>query len=151
MRLHVPDESRASREHRVDHHQHDRQGEPPASLSVKVASEIFVRFFLVMLDAWRRSDVKVLLRFYQEVTLILILRELQAKRQLRTLMERSLVGSHATMGATERANRTLEKMLRIMKHATEVRVGDRLETDHHLVRWMMRHSCWIYLQVSRTS
>ena len=33
------------------------------------------------------------------------------------------------MGAMERANRTMGEMLRTMKHATETRVGGRLETD----------------------
>ena len=33
-----------------------------AALTVKAASETLVRFFLAMLDAWGRSDVKVLLR-----------------------------------------------------------------------------------------
>ena len=33
-----------------------------AALTVKAASETLVRFFLAMLDAWERSDVKVLLR-----------------------------------------------------------------------------------------
>ena len=46
-------------------------------------------FFMAMLDAWGRSDVKVLLRSDQEVTLTLILREVQARRQQRTLVERS--------------------------------------------------------------
>ena len=101
-----------------------------AALTVKAASETFVRFFLAMLDAWGRSDVKVLLRSDQEVTLTLILREVQARRQQRTLVERSPVESHATMGAMERANRTMGEMLRTMKHATETRVGGRLETDH---------------------
>ena len=98
-----------------------------AALTVKAASEMLVRFFLAMLDAWGRSDVKVLLRSDQEVTLTLILREVQARRQQRTLVERSPVESHATMGATERANRTMGEMLRTMKHATET-----------------RHCCWVF-------
>ena len=78
-----------------------------AALTVKAASETLVRFFLAMLDAWGRSDVKVLLRSDQEVTLTLILREVQARRQQRTLVERSPVESNATMGPMERANRTI--------------------------------------------
>ena len=77
-----------------------------AALTVKAASETLVRFFHAMLDAWGRSDVKVLLRSDEEVTLTLILREVQARRQQRTPVESSLVESHATMGAMERANRT---------------------------------------------
>ena len=41
-----------------------------AALSVKAASDLLVRCFLAMLDAWRRSDVKVLFRSDQEVTLL---------------------------------------------------------------------------------
>ena len=42
-----------------------------AALSEKAAGDLLVRFFLAMLDAWGRPDVKVLLRSYQEVTLTL--------------------------------------------------------------------------------
>ena len=48
------------------------------------------------------------------------------------------------MGAMERANRTMGEMLRTMKHATETRVGGRLETDHPLISWMIRHCCWVF-------
>ena len=95
-----------------------------AALSVKAACDLLVRFFLAMLDAWGRSVAKVLLRSNQEVTETLILREVQARRQQRTRVERSPVESHVTMGGTERANRTLGEMLRTMKqHATGTRVG----------------------------
>ena len=40
-----------------------------AALSVKAASDLLVRFCLAILDTWRRSCVKVLLRSDQEVTL----------------------------------------------------------------------------------
>ena len=115
-----------------------------AAVTVKAASDILVRFFLAMLDAWGRSDVKVLLRSDQEVTLCLILREVQARRQQRTLVERSPVESHATMGVMERANPTLGEMLRALKHATETRAGGRLETDHPINCWMVRHCCWVF-------
>ena len=112
----------------------DRESQPmAAALSVKAASDHVVRFFLAMLDAWRRSDGQVLLRFDQEVTLTPILREVHARCQQRTLVERSPVESFATMGAMERTNWTLGEMLRTMKHATETRVGGRLKTDHPLI------------------
>ena len=90
------------------------------------------------------TDVKVLLRSDQEVPLTLILREVQARRQQRTLVERSPVESHATVGAIERANWTLGEMLRTMKHATETRVGGKLGTDHLLISCMIRHCYWIF-------
>ena len=94
---------------------------------------------------WTRGDDQtssVLLRSDQEVTSDdSVLRE---RRQQRTLVERSPVESHATMGAMERANRTMGEMLRTMKHATETRVGGRLETDHPLISWMIRHCCWVF-------
>ena len=62
-----------------------------AALSVKAGSDHLVRFFRAVLEAWERSDVKVLLRSDQEVTLTLILSEVQARRQQRTLVERSPV------------------------------------------------------------
>ena len=115
-----------------------------AAVCVKAASELLVRFFLAMLDAWGRSEVKLMLRADQEVTVTLILREVQARRKQETLLERSPVESHATMGAMERANRTLGETLRTVKHATESRVGGRLDTDHPLMTWMVRHCCWIF-------
>ena len=131
---------------RADHLQHDRQGKPVngGSSHREGWKRDVGRFFVAMLDAWGRSDVKVLLRPDQEVTLTLVLREVQARRQQRTLIERSPVESHATMGAMERANRTMGEMLRTMKHATETRVGGRLETDHPLISWMIRHCCWVF-------
>ena len=88
--------------------QSDRETQSKAAaLTVKAASEILVEFFLAMLDAWRRSEVKVKLRSDQKKSLSLILREVQARRRQRTLLERSPVESHATMGAMERATRTL--------------------------------------------
>ena len=44
----------------------------------------------------------------------------------------------------ERANLILGEVLRTLKHATETRVGGRLETDHPLICWMVRHCCWIF-------
>ena len=114
-----------------------------AALSVKAARDLLTRLPLAMLDACERSDVKVLLRSDQEVTLTFILREVQARHQQRILVERSPVESHATMGAMERANRTLEEMLRTVKHTFETRVGGRLETDNPLISWMIRHCCWV--------
>ena len=75
-----------------------------AAVTAKAASDILVRLFLAMLHAWGRSDAKMLLRSDQEVALSLILREVQARRQHRTLVERSPMESHATIGAMERAN-----------------------------------------------
>ena len=53
-----------------------------------------------MLDAWRRSEVKVLSRGDQEVTATLVPREVQARRRQNTLLERSPVEGHATVIAS---------------------------------------------------
>ena len=79
----------------------------------------------------------MLLRSDLELTLTLILREVQARRQQRTLVERSSVESHATMGAMKRTNPSLGEMLRRMNHATETRVGGRLETDRPTVTTLL--------------
>ena len=49
----------------------DRESQSMAA--AQAASETLVRFFLAMLDVWGRSDVQVLLRSDQEVTLTLTL------------------------------------------------------------------------------
>ena len=83
-----------------------------AVLCVKAACELLVRFFAGVLDLWRRSEVKVPLRADQEVTVILVLREVKARHKQGTLLEGSPVESHATMGAMERANSCLGELLR---------------------------------------
>ena len=98
-----------------------------AAVTAKAASDILVRLFLAMLDAWGRSDAKMLLRSDQEVTMSLILREVQERRQHKTLVERSPLESHGTIGAMERANRILGEVLRTLKHATETRVWRQTE------------------------
>ena len=78
------------------------------------------------------------------MTLSLILRKVQARRQHRPHVERSPKESHATIGAMERANRTLGEVSRALKHATETRVGGRLETHQLLISRLVRHCCWIF-------
>ena len=96
-----------------------------AVLCVKAASDFPVRFFLSILDAWGRSEIKVVLRADQEVAVTSILREVQARRRQSALLERSPVESLATMGAMDGANRILGEMLRSMKHAAKTRIGGR--------------------------
>ena len=81
-----------------------------AALCVKAASDLVVRLFLAILDAWGRSEIKVVLCADQEVTVTL--REELARRRRSTPLECSPAESHATKGATERVNRTLGEMLR---------------------------------------
>ena len=51
----------------------------------KAASELLLRFFLAILDAWRKSEV--FLRADQEVTVTLVPREVQARRKQGTLLD----------------------------------------------------------------
>ena len=115
-----------------------------AAITAKAASDTLMRIPLALLYAWGRSDAKTSLRHDQGVTLSLILRKVQARRQHRPHVERSPEESHATVGAMERANRTLGEVSRTLKHATETRVGGRLETDQLLICRMVRHCCWIF-------
>ena len=89
-----------------------------AALCVKAASDLVVRLFLAILDAWGRSEIKVVLCADQEVTVTL--GEELARRRRSTPLERSPAESHATKGAMERVNRTLGEMLRTI---TATRVG----------------------------
>ena len=84
MRLHVPDESRALGESWTDFVQHGRPRESQAMAAVlcmKAACELLVRFFVGVLDLWRRSEVKVPLRADQEVTVTLVLGEVKGEAQ----------------------------------------------------------------------
>ena len=102
-----------------------------AALCVKAASELLVRVFQAILDLWPRGEA--ILRADQEVTM--------TPGEAQTLLERSPVDSHATMGVTEWADRTLGELLRATKHATETYVGGRLDTDRRMIIWMVRHCC----------
>ena len=86
----------------------------------------------------------MLLRADQEVTVTLMLREVHARRIQGTLLARSPVESHATLCAMERPHRFLGELLRTTKHATETKVGGRLDTDHPLISWMVRHCCCLH-------
>ena len=115
MRLHVPDESRALGESWTDIVQHGRPRESQAMaavLCVKAACELLVRFFVGVLDLWRRSDVKLPLRADQEVTVTLVLREVKARRKQGTFLEGSPVDSHSTMGGMEEQTVFLGELLR---------------------------------------
>ena len=111
-----------------------------AAITAKAASDTLGRISLAMLYAWGRSDAKTSLRHDQDMTLSLV----QARRRHRPHVERSPKESHATIGAMERANRTLGEVSRTLKHATETRVGGRLETDQLLICRVVRHCCWIF-------
>ena len=115
-----------------------------AAITAKAASDTLGKISLAMLYAWGRSDAKTSLRHDQDMTLSLILRKVQARRRHRPHVERSPKESHATIGAMERANRTLGEVSRALKHATETRVGGRLETDQLLISRLVRHCCWIF-------
>ena len=113
-----------------------------AALCVKAASELLVRFFLSILDASGRSEVKVLMRADQEETVTLVLRGVLARRTQGTWLERSPGDSHATVGPMERASRTLGEILSTM-NKQQRQDGRRLDTDDPLISWMVRRCCWI--------
>ena len=52
--------------------------------------------------------------------------------------------SHATIDGVERASRTLGELLPTGKHATDTKVGGRLDADHPLISWMVRRCCWLH-------
>ena len=66
---------------------------------------------------------------------------LRADQQGGTGETQTPVDSDASIGAMERANRTLRELLRTTQHATETKIGGRLDTDHPLISWMVRHCC----------
>ena len=113
-----------------------------AALGVKAAT--VVRFFLAIFGLWRRLEVRVLLRADQEVPVTLVLREAQARRKQGALLERSPVDSHATVGGVEWASRTLGELLPTVKHATDTKVGGRLDADHPMISWTGRRCCWLH-------
>ena len=128
----------------------ETESQTTAMVTAKAASDTLVITSLAILYAWRRSDAKTLLRPDQDVTLSLIRRKAQARRQHRPRMERSPKESHATIGTVERANRTLGGVLRTLKHAIETRVGSRPETDQ-LICCMVRHCCCILCRYQMSS
>ena len=86
--------------------------------------------------------MKALLRADQEVTVTLVLKEVQARRKLDTLLERSPVDGHASNGAMVRASRTLGELLRTTKHATEPEADRIQSTPTRSAGWC--DFCWLH-------
>ena len=77
-----------------------------ATCCSKSAATYLVTFVLAALAQWGRTSGKLVLRADPEVALSVILDELKARRgDAETLVERSAVGSHQSVGTVERANR----------------------------------------------
>ena len=76
-----------------------------------------------------------------------VIREAHARRIQGALLRRSPVDSHSTMGAMERPHQTLGELLRTTKHATETKVGGRLDKDHPLISWMERYCCCLHCKL----
>ena len=83
----------------------------------------------------------MLLRADQEVTVTLVLREV---RRGASRVPCWSVRQWTAVGTMERVNRTSGELLQTTKHATETKIGGRLDTDHPLISWMVRHSCWLH-------
>ena len=78
------------------------------------------------------------MRADQETSLTTLLDEIKARRA-QTLVERTAVESHQSIGAVERMNREVAGLLRTLKAALDPRIG----LEHDLISWMIRHSAWL--------
>ncbi len=94
----------------------------------KSSATYLVAFISAALDMWGRSG-KIVLRADQEVSLTMVMEEIKSKRQAETLIERSAVTSHQSVGTIERANRELASQLRAMRIALEDRLVCRVPTS----------------------
>ena len=94
------------------------------------------------LAAWGLGSGTLVLRADRETSLTTLLHETKA-RKAETLVERTAVDSHQSIGAVERMNREVAGLLRTLKTALEARFGAKVGLEHDLISWMIRHSAWL--------
>ena len=94
------------------------------------------------LAAWGLGSGALVLRADKETSLTTLLDEIKARRA-ETLVERTAVESHQSIGAVERVNREVAGLLRTPKTALETRIGTKVGLEHDLISWMIRHSAWL--------
>ena len=78
-----------------------------------------------------------MLRAGQETSFTTLLDEIKAI-WAGTLVERSAVESHQSIGAVERMNREVAGLLHTVKTALEARIGGKVTLDRDLVSWMIQ-------------
>ena len=118
------------------------KGAVAATQCSKGAIAYLAAFLLGQLAAWGLGSGALVLRADQETSLTTLLDEIRARRA-ETLVERTAVESHLSIGAAERMNREVAGLLRTLKMALETRIGTKVGLEHDLISWMIRHSAWL--------
>ena len=83
---------------------------------------------------------EIVLKSDQEPSIVALKDRVKADREERIVMEESPVGESASNGAVERAIQTVEGQVRTMKAALEFRLKKKVEPDHPLIPWLIRHA-----------
>ena len=118
------------------------RGAVAATQCSKRAIANLAAFLMGQLAAWGLASGALVVRADQETSLTTLLDEIKARRP-ETLVERTAVESHQSIGAVERMNREVGGLLRTLKAALEARIGAKMGLDHDLISWMIRHSVWL--------
>ena len=118
------------------------RGAVAATQCSKGAIAYLAAFLMGQLAAWGLASGALVVKADQETSLTTLLDEIKARRT-ETLLERTAVESHQSIGAVERMNRELAGLLRTPKAALEARIGAKVGLDHDLISWMIRHSAWL--------
>ena len=95
-------------------------------------------FLMGELAAWGLGSGTLVLRADKETSLTTLLDEIKARRA-ETLVERTIVESHQSIGVVERMNREVVGLLRTFKAVLEARISGKVARDHELIRWMTHH------------
>ena len=118
------------------------RGAVAATQCSKGAIAYLAAFLMGQLAAWGLASGALVVRADQETSLTTLLDEIKARRP-ETLVERTAVESHQSIGAVERMNREVAGLLRTLEAALEARIGAKVGLDHDLISWMIRHSAWL--------
>ena len=118
------------------------RGAVAATQCSKGAIANLAAFLMGQPAAWGIASGALVVRADQETSLTTLLDEIKARRT-ETLVERTAVESHQSIGAVERMNREVAGLLRTHKAALEARIGVKVGLDHDLINWMIRHSAWL--------
>ena len=105
-------------------------------------SAVAAAFLMGQLAAWGLGTGALVVRADQGTSLTTLLDEIKARRA-ETLVERTAVESHQSIGAVEHMNREVAGPLRTLKAALDAGISSKVALDHDLISWMTRHLSWL--------
>ena len=112
------------------------------AVSTKGASETWVAEQITEdLETVGLSQERIIVKADQEASITDVQRAVvQARSGLGTALEQSRVGDSNSNGRVERAIQDLKGLTRTLRSALEADIGGKINLDHPVVPWMVRHA-----------